>query len=80
MSWHAESSAHHLIEVQHKHEGRQLASARTHVCALSHKAAHDLIEVEREHQKHRRLKRPYDEHFRERAIWRHFVPVEEGVL
>ena len=46
----------------------------------THKAAHHLIEVKREQKQDRSLKRPYDEHFRERAIWRHFVPVEEGVV
>ena len=84
VSWHTVPSAHHLIKVQHKHDGGRLARAHTlaHTCASSHtqEAAHHLIEVKREQKQDRSFKRPNDEHFRERAIWRHFVPVEEGVV
>ena len=54
--------------------------SHTRARALSHKAAHHLVEVKREQKQDRSFKRPNDEDLRELAIWRHFVPVEEGVV
>ena len=61
-------------------EGDRVTSSVQEELTHAHKAAHHLIEVKREQKQDRSFKRPNDEHFRERAVWRHFVPVEEGVV